>query len=236
MLRRSRLEQLQGTVGNATMMLEKGKASKTKKTDEAEKTKTAGEHDPLLNTKRAESTTIHNRYSLLTEGDDSDSEDSDISNAGEQNSGVEYMLQQYKRHRPNKRQRIRRRQKTTTETIPDTDSTDDNEIECTREHCTQVSHHNLHYNNTIQKMMWQCPGGPLAKMLRRNSKQIPPWRRDGQVKKVNESAMRNAAASDVTIGNDWVKIGAVKVAQQFKSIQLHSFSDCTNAQQLQRRR
>ena len=61
-------------------MLEKGKENGEKKDGDVKQAKATGEHDPLRNTRRARPTTTYNRYSLLTERDDSDDEDSDVSN------------------------------------------------------------------------------------------------------------------------------------------------------------
>ena len=49
-------------------------------THDGGETKTTGEHDPLLNTRRARPTTTYNRYEILIgHGDDDDDQDSDES-------------------------------------------------------------------------------------------------------------------------------------------------------------
>ena len=90
------------------MMLEKGGggASELEKKDEKEQTKTAGEHDPLKNTRTARPTITYNRYALLDDGDVSECEDS-----GSPDDDCQYNPKKFK---PNKRQRLRRKQATTT--------------------------------------------------------------------------------------------------------------------------
>ena len=96
-----------GSLGNVTMMLERGGTDEQIKEHNGRETKTTGEHDPLLNTRRARPTTTYNRYEILTnyDDDDHDSEESDTD---------EQLTNKTNKHRPNKRQRLRRRQTTTT--------------------------------------------------------------------------------------------------------------------------
>ena len=51
-----------GSLGNVTMMLERGTDDKTNENKIKEQINFTGEHDPLLNTRRARPTTTHNRY------------------------------------------------------------------------------------------------------------------------------------------------------------------------------
>ena len=75
------------------MMLDRGETSETKKNGKTERAKMTGEHDPLRNTTRAESTTTYNRYSLLTIDDDCDNEDIDSHNTNEQHdSPIHYPI------------------------------------------------------------------------------------------------------------------------------------------------
>ena len=218
-------------------MLEKGEASKRKKTDETEKTKTASKHDPLLNTRRAEPITTYNRYSLLTESDDSDDEDSDISNANDRHGSTEQTIQHHNKHRPNKRLRMRRRQTTATEDDLDFNSADDIEIECKQhscihEHCMHGDLHNAHHNDTMQKMLKQCLDGPFARMISGTMQRVPPWRRDGGAQAANNDAMRDVTVNGTTNEEDWAKHGAIDAAQQLRAAQRQpTLHDTTTQQQ-----
>ena len=71
--------------------------------------------------------------------------------------------------------------------------------ECEHDHCT----HGRQSNNVLQKMMQQCPSGPLTRVIQRTT----------------QCAARDATDSDTTIEIDWVRIGSIDAARQFKTAQ-----------------
>ena len=128
-----------GELGNVAMMLER---KERKDTEEKEITKTTGEHDPLRNTRRARLTTIYNSFSILTNDDDSDDDDSDVSDTTTRHSMTKHDNSCDKRHKPNKRQRLKRKQKI--DTLKDVklseacESDMKQQCECTNDHGQQL--------------------------------------------------------------------------------------------------
>ena len=126
-----------GSIGNVTMLLERGETSEASETYKAEQTKTTGEHDPLSNTRRARPTTTHNRYTILTNDDGSDDDDDSSDTTTQDQYDIECdAIQLHKKHRPNKRQRHRRRQLALAKDVLELHETDENQLECRQHQCT----------------------------------------------------------------------------------------------------
>ena len=161
-----------GSLGNVTVMLERGKESGEKRDRETKQANATGEHDPLRNTQRARPTTTYNRYSLLIDTDDSDNDDSDISDADNQHDNTTYNVSHHKKHRPNKRQQMRLKQTTAT-TTGDSNTTDEHEAACKENKCTNM--------RCTQGVTHQSPNGSLAGMINNIAQHAPAWRCIGQI-------------------------------------------------------
>ena len=196
-----------GNIGNVMMMLERGETSEVKKTDRNAQAKATGERDPLRNARRARPIIVYNRFTILTNDDDSDDDNNDDATTTDRHDiDDDEAMQQHKRHRPNKRQRCRRKQFAMAQNGSGRNDTDEIQCDCRQNQCMSTccihddrQHDYTQHNNEMHELLRRHPDGPFTRMIRRTSVDAPPWRRVKQHQEYNDHiAKRDAAASNVT--------------------------------------